>query len=477
MIKLTHSLSRQHLPNWNRKLNGSAHHIVGAVVNAQNQYYFFSTNSSSSPSPPSHESSSSATKNNDKSSSSPPISSHHVKFMNPIVSQLWEQRQLSKQRMMSLTDSESETTGSGNLQELTAMSIHKGKEEIKGNKIPTFKHPSASRTTIDYPFSQDEFLREAYCSPGGTMRFGKILEDLDALAGNIAFHHVVDNPMLVTAAVDRISLREIPRLEKNQRLSGQVTWVGTSSMEIRMQIHEVLDGNNGDDSNEQDKPAEHWLEGFFTFVAVDPKTQRPTKICPLQPETSEERALFELGALKAAKKKQSRKRGIYSLGKQMTEEDINMEKRAEQLLEEAFPLLHMPSLADSQAILMSHTELQNTLIAQPQVRNLANRIFGGFLMRRAFELAFSNAYCFGGRVLNVFYISISCCDGLTLPTNHLFNFRGMATDARSRQHYFPQASRRWRPIAIHFKSYLFPSQRRRLRIRGYSTLEETPCYD
>ena len=33
--------------------------------------------------------------------------------------------------------------------------------------------------------------------------------------------------------------------------------------------------------------------------------------------------------------------------------------------------------------------------AQPQVRNLHHRIFGGYLMRKAFELAFANAYVFG----------------------------------------------------------------------------------
>ncbi len=77
--------------------------------------------------------------------------------------------------------------------------------------------------------------------------YGKILEDFDAFAGNIAFHHVAGNttmPMLVTAAVDRIALQEIPRLEKDQRLSGQVTWEGNSSMEIRMQIHEVNDSDS-----------------------------------------------------------------------------------------------------------------------------------------------------------------------------------------------------------------------------------------
>lgn len=229
---------------------------------------------------------------------------------------------------------------------------------------------------------------------GGTMRFGKVLEDLDALAGNIAFHHVVggEDVMLVTAAVDRIALRDIPQLDKDQRLSGQVTFVGSSSMEIRLQIHELKDNDGAD----EDEYVEHWLEGFFTFVAVDPATNKPVKICPLVPETSEERALFELGALKTAKKKEARKRSKSSVGTPISAETVQMEQRAQQLLEDAFPLLRMPSLADSNAILMSHTQMQNTLIAQPQVRNLSNKIFGGFLMRRAFELAFSNAYSFGG---------------------------------------------------------------------------------
>jgi acyl-coenzyme A thioesterase 9 len=40
--------------------------------------------------------------------------------------------------------------------------------------------------------------------------------------------------------------------------------------------------------------------------------------------------------------------------------------------------------------------MQNAQIAQPQVQNLHSRIFGGFLLRRAFELGFANAYLFGG---------------------------------------------------------------------------------
>lgn len=42
------------------------------------------------------------------------------------------------------------------------------------------------------------------------------------------------------------------------------------------------------------------------------------------------------------------------------------------------------------------TSLSNTFVCQPQQRNMQGRIFGGFLMRRAFELAFATTYLFAG---------------------------------------------------------------------------------
>jgi hypothetical protein len=89
--------------------------------------------------------------------------------MNPIVRELWEQRQKTKQRMMSLTDQDSDTTGAGNIQELTANLIHQNNQEVLEKKgqveRPKFRHPSDSKTIIDYNFKSDEFLREAYMSP------------------------------------------------------------------------------------------------------------------------------------------------------------------------------------------------------------------------------------------------------------------------------------------------------------------------
>lgn len=87
------------------------------------------------------------------------------------------------------------------------------------------KHPQESQVGIEYNFSKDQYLLETYRNPWGEMRFGKILEDLDALAGNIAFNHVQGNAMIVTAGVDRIRIRERPAIGVDQYLSGKVTWV------------------------------------------------------------------------------------------------------------------------------------------------------------------------------------------------------------------------------------------------------------
>jgi acyl-CoA hydrolase len=59
--------------------------------------------------------------------------------------------------------------------------------------------------------------------------------------------------------------------------------------------------------------------------------------------------------------------------------------------------IDLPVLAaSSKSVLMPLTELSNAEICHPQHRNTAGFVFGGFLIRRAFELAFATAYLFCG---------------------------------------------------------------------------------
>lgn len=287
-------------------------------------------------------------------------------FKSPIVQQLWVAREEAK-------ETAKEENRDGN-----------GRRHLQESRVP-----SQSTTSVSYPFSTNEFLTESYRNPWGQVKFGKILEDLDALAGNIAFAHVQDPSMtIVTASVDKILLSEVPTFDSDLVLSGKVTYVGTSSMEIRIQCR--------NDSSADD---EYWLEAFFTFVATDPETKRPTRIPPLQPETLLEERHFEAGKRRAAARKAARlalKHGADGPS------DGRIRAVADDLMARAGPVLNMPSISCPDSILMSQTELHHCEVAQPQTRNLSSNIFGGFLMRRACELAFSAAYIFGG-ALPTFY--------------------------------------------------------------------------
>lgn len=341
-------------------------------------------------------------------------------FKNPIVHQLWTARQEAKQRKG--------TAGQA-----------AGSLDPDGNTTPSLpqpKSPADSRVAISYPFTTDELLLESYRNPWGQMRFGRIIEDLDALAGNIAFFHVDDSdrpeanhPIIVTASVDRICLHQRPAVGVDQYLSGQVTWTGTSSMEIRMQCSSSP--NIGDGLE--------WLEAFVTFVTLDPVTKKPTAIPAIQPTTPHEHALEKVGAARAAVKKKRRQQHTVHVHQSNNNNNEAIDKLAADLLTEAGPLLNMPSLADPHSILMQATKMQNAMIAQPQAQNMHKRIFGGFLMRRGFELAFSNAYVFGGaRPLFLEVDDVSFASPVDVGDLLVFNSRVLYTDTGKLRDYYTQ---------------------------------------
>lgn len=134
-----------------------------------------------------------------------------------------------------------------------------------------------------------------------------------------------------------------------------------------------------------DSPA---IVANFTFVARDTNTGKAVPINQVLPETEKERLLWEeaeQGNKLRKKKKEEQKHG-----------ENGDNARLSALLTEGRIFSDMPALADRDSILIKDTCLQNSFICQPQQRNTHGRIFGGFLMRRAFELAFSTAYAFAG---------------------------------------------------------------------------------
>lgn len=133
------------------------------------------------------------------------------------------------------------------------------------------KTPSKSRTSVLYKFSSDYVLREQYRNPWNEIRMGKLLEDLDALAGTISFKHCSSNDgttrplILVTASVDKMLLKKPIRIDTDLTIEGAVTWVGRSSMEIQL---EVMQSSPEASSTSQALA----LTANFTFVARDRKS-------------------------------------------------------------------------------------------------------------------------------------------------------------------------------------------------------------
>ncbi|XP_010672467.2 acyl-coenzyme A thioesterase 2, chloroplastic isoform X1 [Beta vulgaris subsp. vulgaris] len=270
--------------------------------------------------------------------------------------------------------------------------FEKGEIEVENDKISqdglVSKTPSQSRTSVEYKFSSDFVLREQYRNPWNRIRMGKLVEDLDALAGTISYKHCsksigITRPiLLVTASVDKILLKKPIQVDADLTLVGAVTWVGRSSMEMQL---EVLQPSQ--DASQKSDPLA--LVANFTFVARDAETGQSAPINRISPETEQEKLLWEQAEARNKMRKVKR-------GEQKNKIDNQDIIRINELLAEGRVFVDLPALADRDSILIRDTCLQSSIICQPQQRNIHGRIFGGFLMRKAFELAFSTAYTFAG---------------------------------------------------------------------------------
>jgi len=195
--------------------------------------------------------------------------------------------------------------------------------------------------------------------------------------------------LVVTASVDKMELKKPIRVDTDLKIAGAVTYVGRSSIDIQIEVTQV----DQDGDNQSDPIA---LTANFTFVARDSKTGKSAPVNRLSPETEREKQLFSEREArdKMRKRKREEQKGGLANGIHKLRAEA---ERLNALLAEGRVFSDLPALADRDSILLKDTRLENSLVCQPQQRNLHGRIFGGFLMHRAFELAFSTAYAFVGQ--------------------------------------------------------------------------------
>lgn len=239
------------------------------------------------------------------------------------------------------------------------------------------KHMYDSFCEVVLPFGNDAVLREEYKSFTGGLRFGKLMEDLDCLAASIAYLHCDDADLtIVTAAVDRIELlNDFSRCDLDVRLRGFVTYVGKSSMEVTIAI----------ESHHMTSEEEWSLNAMakFVFVARTKDASEAVTVPRLLVDTQREKDIVAMGA---ARHQYRLRRSEQSLFRQppTAEESALLHKL----------LIGGGSAAGTCQVPMKSTEMTSIRLCHPQERNVHNLIFGGHLMREAFELAYSTALLF-----------------------------------------------------------------------------------
>ncbi|KAJ5907838.1 hypothetical protein N7495_000520 [Penicillium taxi] len=254
--------------------------------------------------------------------------------------------------------------------------------ELTGPPDLTPKKMSDSYYSAVLSLAQDKWLCDEYLNSSGHIRLGSLLMDLDAMAGIIALRHSGDQVTNVTAAVDRITI-ENPLMEIcDLELSGQVTYAtGRSSMEVSLQIAKARP------EGEPTKPEDVLITCAITMVSLDPITKHPAAIAPLIVETAEEKRLFKKGEDNYNAKKALRKRSL------LLQAPDDEESSLIHSMWQTEKLYHDPNVTDmvrprTQRYTRT-TALESTMIMQPQYRNRHNfMIFGGFLLKQSFELAF-----------------------------------------------------------------------------------------
>uniref|UniRef100_A0A8B9WVP3 Acyl-CoA thioesterase 9 n=2 Tax=Bos mutus grunniens TaxID=30521 RepID=A0A8B9WVP3_BOSMU len=241
------------------------------------------------------------------------------------------------------------------------------------------------------PLGSQPELREKYLTVQNTVRFGRILEDLDSLGVLICYmhnkiHSAKMSPLsIVTALVDKIDMcKKNLSPEQDIKFSGHVSWVGKTSMEVKMHMFQL----HGNDFS----PV---LDATFVMVARDSENKGPAFVNPLILESPEEEELFQQGELNKGRRVAFSSTSLLKMAPTAEERTTIHEMFLNTL--DPKTISFRSRVLPANSVWMENSKLKSLDICHPQERNIFNRIFGGFLMRKAYELGWATACNFGGR--------------------------------------------------------------------------------
>lgn len=149
----------------------------------------------------------------------------------------------------------------------------------------TMRKVSDSRTEQCY------IVMSAHLNGAGKLFGGQLLSWIDMTAGIVGMRHSDHN--VVTVAIDRIVFKESAQQGDVVTLIGEITYVGTSSMEVKVETYK------------ENKGGHRYLinEAYVVMVAIDDVTGRPIPVPGIVIEGNEQLAKWEAGKNRAEDRK------------------------------------------------------------------------------------------------------------------------------------------------------------------------------
>ncbi|CAF0935146.1 unnamed protein product [Didymodactylos carnosus] len=217
------------------------------------------------------------------------------------------------------------------------------------------------------PLGSDVVLRERYVNFHNKVRFGRMLEDLDTIAVHIGYKHNEPQLMtssggteayhplaIVTAAVDRIEVDVAHMdIDRDIRLSGFASYVGKSSMEVKLKIDQNHDGQ-----------WKHVLHALFVLAARDPKTKNSAPMNPLIASNDEEKKIIDQGRINRDRRLTESAKSLFKMAPDPTESSLVHELFLKTITPNTSIFRTNPLPENS--IWMEDTHLQNVLICHPE---------------------------------------------------------------------------------------------------------------
>ncbi len=199
----------------------------------------------------------------------------------------------------------------------------------------------------------------------GNLRFGLLLEVLDELAGEIAVAYARPGrprQRIVTAALDEIVVRHVADVARDVRCLARINHVGRSSMEVGIRVESL-----GEPS--------HLASCYFTMVAREGEgaEERAVPLPPLEAGDDLER----IRSVRAEARRAALRREASNAFQPPTPEEYR-------LIADLYREQERPGFSGLPARQLTIETWERTY---PSQDNPWKTIFGGYLMRRAYELS------------------------------------------------------------------------------------------